>query len=274
MQNILYEMMIDSFESIIIENDQNFVNAAEKSYKEKVIEKTLREQQFANFTEEDKNKERENMMKRSSIFNMDQEKTKVIPLKEFDGLEKQKFNCLNFIFLQIKLIIKNIPLNENSLIFCNREFRSYNKILNIYNSFSNLLIQMVNGTKAQNFDFFYRKIPGLIIEEYFDENSEYFYFLKFAKEIKELIMNENIVDLSTLPIKTFIFVLLNSLISQDLLDDNSLIAFCSNYFDIKDLLNICSRYLKAAYIKHAFNKDYTSAEFVSIYEKFEFSIMP
>jgi hypothetical protein len=275
-QNILYDMDItDATESIKIENDPNFKNASEKSYKEKVIEKTLREQ-YAESSEEDKNLARKTMMESSSIPAKEQENINVKTLKElelpteFEKLGRHKFNCLSFILLQMKIVIKNIPLNEKSLIFYNREFRSYNKLLNIYNSFSNLLIQMIQGTNAKNFKLFYRKIPGLIIEEYYSENSEYFYFLKYAKEIKELIMSENIVDLSTLPIKTSIFNLLNSLISQDLVDDDSLVAFCSNIFDLKDLLYICSRYLKAAYIKHVFDIDYTSDKFVDLYETFEF----
>jgi hypothetical protein len=277
-QNILYDMMIsDTTESIKIENDPYFRNAAEKSYKERVIQKIIQDGEISGATI-DENVLREGM-KSSSLPSKEQNEThnRVITLAELnlpkdfeEGLEKQKFNCLSFILLQMKLIIKNIPLNEKSLLFYNREFKSYNKLLNIYNSFSNLMIQMVQGTKAKNFKLFYRKIPGLIIEEYYNENSEYFYFLKYAKEIKEIIMSENIVDLSTISIKSSIFLLLNSLISQDLVDDDSLVAFCSNLFDLKELVNICSRYLKAAYIKHINNVDYTSDEFVDIYETFEF----
>ena len=224
--------------------------------------------QSLKFFENMKTKKKKNMNVNSLINCFKRDHLSVIDEDTKNFLETRKYSFLNFLFMQLKILVNSLHLQETSLLYNFHDRYSYHTLLKIFEDLFSLINQMIIGTQRENFNFFYKKIPNMILEEKYFENSEYFIFLKYANEIKDLnFSNGNLSDRRAISIKTSVFVILNSLTSQDLDENDSLILLSQSLFNFEELLNLASKYLRALYVKHCQGISYKNKKFLEYFEQ-------
>lgn len=201
--------------------------------------------------------------------------------EENEILTKKKLSFLNFICHHMRVVYSHLHLDNefnSSLLRKNRVLKNYENLLEIYQRFSDLIVEMVQGTANKNFDNFYRKLPdGLNI---FDETGilynyttlDSFVFILKSLEIKNMLFDNNrTFDNMALPMKINLFFTINNLINQEVADI-SLVKIFITIFPPDKIIEIVSMYVRGLYINHILKYDYESKEFYTEYEDFELSI--
>jgi hypothetical protein len=206
------------------------------------------------------------------------EKKKQREREELDILENKKLSFLNFICHHMRILFSHLHLDNDfnsSLLRKNRGLKSFENLVEIYQRFSDLIVEMIQGSSNKNFDNFYRKLPeGLNI---FDETGvisnantvDSFVFILTTLEIKSMLLNpERIFDSLALPMKYNLFFTINNLINQEMAD-NSLVKIFISIFPPDKIIEIVSMYVRGLYIHHILKCEYESKEFQAEYEDFE-----
>jgi hypothetical protein len=195
--------------------------------------------------------------------------------KELQFLKFKKYSFLNFVCHNMRLLMELLNFNYISFFESNRELKNYDDIGAIYQRFSDLVIEMIQGTTAINFDNFYKKLPStlhIINDETGEilnpEVLESFIFVKKCLEIKKLLANTH--DQLSLPMKINMFTTINNLISQEL-GDLSMVKLFATIFPAEELLNLISLYVRTLYIKYISKLDLNNPKFLTKLNSFEFS---
>jgi hypothetical protein len=208
------------------------------------------------------------------------EKKKQREKEERETLGKKKLSFLNFICHHMRIVYSHLHLDNefnSSLLRKNRELKNYENLLEIYQRFSDLIVEMIQGTANKNFDNFYRKLPdGLNI---FDETGtlfnfntlDSFVFILKSLEIKNMLLDtQRIFDSLALPMKINLFFTINNLINQEVADI-SLVKIFITIFPPDKIIELVSMYVRGLYINHILKCEYESKEFYTEYEDFELS---
>ena len=170
----------------------------------------------------------------------------------------------------MRILIEHLHLDDSlksSLLALNRNIKNFENIIEIYQRFSDLVIEMIQGTSHKNFDNFYKKLPdGLSILNETGQISNYltlesFIFIKKSIEIQSLLFdNKNVFDTLSLPMKHNLFVTINNVINQELADF-SLVKIFITTFNPEKIIELVSKYVRGLYIKHFSKIDYNDKKF-------------
>ena len=152
----------------------------------------------------------------------------------------------NFIFLSMRIIFNNIKFNTN---------RNNEEIIEIYQKFNDLIVEIIQGTHSKNLDNFYRKLDDVILYDqkkkimHFD-NFIYFQFINLVYEIKEILYDFNIFESnSMINIKYNLFFILTNILNGENLNLETVKLF-SKILDPKKLIELISKYLIIIYLKY------------------------
>ena len=198
--------------------------------------------------------------------------------RDLQYLREKKYSFLNFLFNNMRLIIDNIHISDKlkSQIFKETQtLKSTEDILDIYQHISDLVVEMIQGTGADNFNNFYRKLTRnyQVLDEQNHLNAESlesFLFIHHCFEVSKILWKENNLFNSNLNIVCLnLFQIINNIIGQQL-NDISLIKILVKIFPPEKLLNVISEYLKGLAMHHLNDIDYESEEFDEELFGFEF----
>ena len=190
-----------------------------------------------------------------------------------------RYSFFNFIIHNMRLIIDNLQISntkQNTMLNQLQTIKSVDYIINIYQYFSDLVVEMIQGTQEKNFNHFYIKLS----EKYrlFDEegNINYFtlpsfVFLQHCIEMNKIFFEtENIFNEHLLPILLNMFIIIVNVISQEV-TDTSLIQSLIIIFPPDKLLAVVSSYLRGLMINHIKGFEYDDPSFADEFDKFEFT---
>lgn len=214
-----------------------------------------------------------------SIFS--QKKNKLLDLKrkeqqrehhELKLMQVKRVSFFNFIEHCERIIIQNLNIDSNILLYLNKDFKNSEQIMFIYQRFSDLIIEMIQGTENKNFENFYKRLPDnlniLDKAKYLKNKSmlDNFIFIKKCFEIQYLLFNQDPFDKVSIPIKLNLFITANNVINQEL-TDKSLVNILINIFSPDKLIDCVSGYIKALYVKHIICCDYEDVNFNDHYRE-------
>jgi hypothetical protein len=185
--------------------------------------------------------------------------------KEIKLLEENKiFSFLNFISGNMRIIHKNL---KGGLL------RNYDHILEIYQRFTDLIIEMIQGTDVENFHNFYKKVKdyeAIASDGKINEKKLiYFQFLMLINETRNAMFDDELLlDALSLKSKTNLFAVINNLINGSVIDQET-IKFFVFVFEPEKLIDLISRYLRSLYIKHLRSVDYSHLNFKENFQDLE-----
>ena len=189
--------------------------------------------------------------------------------KDLKYLKEKKYSFLNFLFNNMRLIIDNIHISEklNAQIFKeSQKLKSTEDILDIYQHISDLVVEMIQGTEADNFNNFYCKLSKnyQVLDDANNINIkslESFLFIQHCLEMANLLWQEsNLFNPNFNVVCLNLFQIINNIIGQQL-NDISLIKILVRIFPPDKLLNVICEYLKGLALHHLSKIDYDSEEF-------------
>jgi hypothetical protein len=190
-------------------------------------------------------------------------------LKEENELRLMKIKRLsffNFVCNCERIIIQNIHLDKNSLLYNLKAFKNYEHIMNLYQRLNDLIIEMIQGTELGNFDHFYKQLPeNLTI---FDKQNllnntsmlDSFIFIRKAIEVQYLLFEQDLFDKIYTQIKINLFTTINNVINQEL-KDRSFVNILLTIFPPEKLIEILVKYVKGLYINHILKIEYEEENF-------------
>lgn len=193
---------------------------------------------------------------------------------ELRALQTKRVSFFNFIGHCERIIIQNLNLDSNSLLYLNKDFKNYELIMNVYQRLSDLIVEMIQGTENKNFENFYKKLPDklAIFNKAKHLNNipmlENFIFIKKAFEIQYLLFEQDPFEKISVSIKFNIFLTANNVINQEL-EDKSTLNILSIIFPSDKLAEVVSKYIRALYVKHILECDYEDANFAEKFEELE-----
>ena len=237
------KLLINNKNEEELDKQSNDVDAEEKEEEEKVDDESEKSE-----IDEAKN-------------NAEKEKNE----KEIKLLEENKvFSFLNFVSGSMRIINKNL---KKSLI------KNYDCILEIYQRYTDLIIEMIQGTDDQNFDNFYKKVKdyeAITNEGKINEKKLIFFqFIQLINEIKFSMFDEELIlDKLSLKIKSNLFSIIINLINGSTINQE-LIKILVFVFDPDKLIDLISKYLRSLYIKHIANIDYDHLNFKENFQNLE-----
>ena len=204
---------------------------------------------------EDSSEEEEDQQEKNNVENKDKIEA------EIKHLERNKvFSFLNFISGNMRIIIKN---QKNDFL------KDYSQIQEIYQRYTDLIIEMIQGTEKENLKNFYKKVKdneamtndGKINEK----KLIYFQFLMLINEVRNSMFDEELLlDKLSLKIRLNLFAIINNLINGSTIDQE-MIKFFVFVFEPEKLIDLISKYLRSLYIKHIKGIDYDDLSFKESY---------
>ena len=193
-------------------------------------------------------------------------------------LTEKKYSFFNFIMNNMRLIIENIHVDnyiDSEILKENQQIISTSGIIDIYRHFTDLIIEMIQGTQVKNFDNFYRKLTenNQLLNENDEVNNntlDSFTFLELCIEYSQSLFRcDNLFDNELVEVSLTIFNIIVNVVSQELKDDSLLQMLILIFPPIK-ILAIVSEYLRGLHIKHIFKFDYEDPIFEEQLNNFEF----
>ena len=199
--------------------------------------------------------------------------------RDLQYLREKKYSFLNFLFNNMRLIIDNIHITDKlkSQIFKETQsLKTTEDILDIYQHISDLVIEMIQGTGADNFNNFYRKLTRnyQVLDEQNRLNPEAlesFLFIHHCLEVSKILWQENNLFNPNLNMVCLnLFQIINNIIGQQL-NDISLIKILVKIFPPEKLLNVICEFLKGLALHHLNERGYEDEEFDEELFGFEFT---
>ena len=193
-------------------------------------------------------------------------------------LLEKKYSFFNFIMNNMRLIIENIHVDniiDSEILKENQNIKSTSGIIDIYQHFTDLIVEMIQGTQVSNFDNFYRKLTDsnqLLnnMDEVNNKTLDSFTFLELCMEFSQSLFRCNFIfDNELVEVSLTIFTIIVNIISQELKDDSLLQMLIIIFPPIK-ILAIVSEYLKGITIKHILKFEYDEPMFEEQISTFEF----
>jgi hypothetical protein len=205
--------------------------------------------------------------------------------KELQELKTYRKSFINFSFIQIQMISKfiNQDISENfsEVLEYNNDYIS--DLEEINQRLIDLIVEMIQGTKTNNFNFLYKKLPESIRiidgkNNVNHENQEVWEAFRFANYLyltNESLFSSNlkvIFNDKTIESKINAFSIINNIINQDVPEDNYLIRLTLGLFEPEKILNLLTSLLKGIFIKYVLNINYCSYDFKKNFDDFEFDL--
>jgi len=184
----------------------------------------------------------------------------------------------NFIAHNMRLLISSLNLDNettSNLLKINKQIKNYDHILELYQRFSDLIVEMLQGTKCTNYDYFYKKLPDTL--HIFDDNGlianpntlDSFVFINKCIEIKSFLFEtKDIFDKISIQMKFNAFFTINNLINQEMVD----IAIVKTFiviFPPDKLIDLISKYLRGLLISHCYRVKYEDEKFFEYFDDLE-----
>jgi len=178
--------------------------------------------------------------------------------------DKKVFSFLNFVSGNMRIILRN---QKNDLL------KDYTQIQEIYQRYTDLIIEMIQGTEKENLKNFYRKVKdyeALTNDGKINEKKLIFFqFLMLINEVRNSMLDEELLlDKLSLKIRLNLFAIINNLINGSNIDQE-LIKFFVFVFEPDRLIDLISKYLRSLYIKHIKGIDYDDLNFKESYVDLE-----
>lgn len=186
--------------------------------------------------------------------------------EELRSMKIKRLSFFNFIGNCERIIIQNIFLDKNSLLYNLKNFKNYEHIMSLHQRLNDLTIEMIQGTENKNFENFYKQLPDkltILNKSNFLNNTsmlDSFVFIKKAMEIQYLLFSQDLFDKIYISIKTNLFITVNNVLNQEL-TDKSFVNILMSIFPAEKLIDITVKYVKALYIKHIKKIDYEDESF-------------
>lgn len=201
-----------------------------------------------------------------------------IQIETSNLLSKQK-TLLNF-FVNCQRIIYLNSIYSNICLYRSKELIKNDEIKELYQGLTDLIVEMIQGTRKENFENFYKKLPEKL--EIIDEsgninmNSELSFkgycFAKLIIEIRsQLTTNPNeVFCFETRDVKYNLFFTLNNIINQDLPNFN-IIKLFYKLLDPSKIINVISVILRGVYVKYVLQVNYDDQYFLTNLDQLEFN---
>ncbi len=199
------------------------------------------------------------------------------------GLEEEKIQFLytrqvsffNLICSMMKIINFSMHVENDfqSQVFKSlTPFKNYENIIELYTRYSDLIVEMIQGTDTSNFKNFYQKnLPSDY--EVFQEDGTFennpinkgFIFLSLANQIKNVLFDkDDYFNKLSFHMKYYLFVTMNNVLSQENIDSSIIRAFIF-LFPPDKLFEIICVYLRGLYISHLCRINYNKEEFYKLF---------
>ena len=223
------------------------------------------------------NESRRSSFRKSNIIEVDDKEEEA---KDRQFLKEKKYSFLNFLFNNMRLIIDNIHISDkikSQMFKETQKLKSTEDILDIYQHFADLVVEMIQGTGIDNFDNFYRKLTRhcQVLDDGNNINSESlesFLFIHHCLEISKILWaGSNLFSSNLITICLNLFQIINNIITQQL-NDIALIKILTKIFPPEKLLNVICEYLKGLCLHHLNQHDYDSEEFEEELFGYEFDL--
>ena len=193
-------------------------------------------------------------------------------LGEEDRLYYNQVSFFNLICYMMRIINNNLHVNnsqESKILKSLIDIKSYDNIIELYTRYSDLVIEMIQGTDSSNFKHFYGKnLPQsyqMFMEDgTFIQNPEFnsFNFLCLAMQIKQILFDQELLFNSlAFNMKYSLFMTMNNVLSQKKIDRAIVEAF-TTLFQPEKLIDIISKYLRGIYIKFILKINYDNDSFM------------
>ena len=220
---------------------------------------------------------RRSSFRKSNVIEVDDKEEEA---KDKQYLREKKYSFLNFLFNNMRLIIDNIHISDkikSQMFKETQKLKSTEDILDIYQHFADLVVEMIQGTGIDNFDNFYRKLTRhyQVLDDGNHLNSESlesFLFIHHCLEISKFIWAQsNLFSPNLVMICLNLFQIINNIITQQL-NDIALIKILTKIFPPEKLLNVICEYLKGLSLHHLNQHDYDTEEFEEELFGYEFDL--
>ena len=252
-QSIFFDMKLDP-EKYLIENENQLIP---KESSNKLIRNLIGKKgsigfgKFSNniltdLKKDTDNNKIDNKIEENSMETKDENDDDEIQNEE--ELFSKHISFFNLICYMMQIITNNLHIEKdyNSKLFKNlSNFKNYENILELYTRFSDLIIEMIQGTNIENFNNFYMKnLPDEY--EQFLEDGEFiknpkkkiFIFLHLSNQIKLILFDKNqYFNPLCYDMKINLFTTINNILSQENIDESIVKAFI-DIFPPDNLINI------------------------------------
>ena len=199
--------------------------------------------------------------------------------KEETSLHDRQVSFFNLISYLMRIVNNNLNVTnnpENKLLRSISQFKSYDNMIELYQRYSDLIIEMIQGTEIKNFKNIY---DGNLPPEYqvfledgtFVENpmNNTFIFLSLANQIKIMLFDsEQIFNKLSFNMKISLFITLNNVLSQEKINYAIVKSFV-NLFPCDKLIDIISKYLRGLYVKFIKGMTYDDPQFEETFNYLE-----
>ena len=223
------------------------------------------------------NESRRSSYRKSNVIEVDDKEEEE---KDMHYLKEKKYSLLNFLFNNMRLIIDNIHISDklqSQMFRETQKLKSTEDILDVYQHFADLVVEMIQGTGIDNFDNFYKKLTRhwQVLDDGNNLNSESlesFLFIHHCLEISKFLWKgSNLFNSNLITVVLNLFKIINNIITQQL-NDIALIKILTKIFPPEKLLNIVCEYLKGLTLHHLNQHDYDTEEFEEEIFGYEFDL--
>ena len=223
------------------------------------------------------NESRRSSFRKSNVVEVDDKEEEA---KDKQYLREKKYSFLNFLFNNMRLIIDNIHISDkikSQMFKETQKLKSTEDILDIYQHFADLVVEMIQGTGIDNFDNFYKKLTRhwQVLDDGNHLNSESlesFLFIHHCLEISKFLWaGSNLFSPNLIMICLNLFQIINNIITQQL-NDIALIKILTKIFPPERLLNVICEYLKGLTLHHLNQHEYETEEFEEELFGYEFDL--
>ena len=223
------------------------------------------------------NESRRSSFRKTNIIEVDDKEEEA---KDKQYLREKKYSFLNFLFNNMRLIIDNIHISDklrSQMFKETQKLKSTEDILDIYQHFADLVVEMIQGTGIDNFDNFYKKLTRhwQVLDDGNNLNSESlesFLFIHHCLEISKFLwVGSNLFSPNLIMICLNLFQIINNIITQQL-NDIALIKILTKIFPPEKLLNVICEYLKGLSLHHLNQHEYDTEEFEEELFGYEFDL--
>ena len=223
------------------------------------------------------NQSRRSSYRKSNMIEVDDKEEEA---KDKQYLRDKKYSFLNFLFNNMRLIIDNIHISDklrSQMFKETQKLKSTEDILDIYQHFADLVVEMIQGTGIDNFDNFYKKLTRhyQVLDDGNNLNTESlesFLFIHHCLEMaKFLWQGSNLFSSNLITICLNLFQIINNIITQQL-NDIALIKILTKIFPPEKLLNVICEYLKGLSLRHLNQHEYDTEEFEEELFGYEFDL--
>jgi hypothetical protein len=265
--NRIQEIIEEHLEKEVMKNLNNISNALEQTNIENIQlinkpsetdEIDFEDQEFISKTAVKVIHKKEDANENTKLIEEIQEVEKFDPFLYNLPLKPTSFP--NFIFICMRIIINNLQYNID---------KNCEDILEIYQKYSDLTVEIIQGTPSVNLYNFYKELKDVSIYDLKEKKLQYdnlifFQFINLSQEIREILYDFNILDSALINIKYNLFFIFTNILNCENVDHESVKLFAF-IFDPKKLIELLAKYLIVIYLKHIKNFSIDSDKFTESY---------